>query len=293
MNYIHYINQLWEAAKKESLPSSVIALYFFLLNECNVRHWKMPFPCSTSLICEFLRISRQTFTNARNRLAEIGLISYIEGSSRFVWPKYKILQWTDEQTVEVTADLTEEVTEDMTDDMTPINKDIDEKINNTKYSSECLESISTTTMKPIEDPINFDAFMTFFNETMTGRQIPTIKSMSNKRKGMVRARIRQYGKESVAEVIRKAAASDFLNGGTGQFIASIDWLMKPENFTKVLEGNYDKQFSKNNRNYGTDRQFTSTPESRAAEIANIANRLLAEDNAREKARLEGELFDRI
>ena len=245
MNYIHYINQLWEAAKIESLPSSVIALYFFLLNECNVRHWKMPFPCSTSLICELLCISRQTFTNARNRLAEIGLISYIEGSSRFVWPKYKILQWTDEQTVEMTADLTEEVTENMTEDMTPIlYKDIDENKNNSKDSSKSSESFSATTMKPIEGPINFDAFMSFFNDAMMGRQIPRIKSMSKKRQGMIRARIRQYGKESVAEVIRKAAASDFLNGGTGQFIASIDWLMKPENFTKVLEGNYDKQFSK-------------------------------------------------
>lgn len=82
----------------------------------------------------------------------------------------------------------------------------------------------------------------FFNSWMDeeNAMIPRIKSLSDQRKKCVGARIREYGKPALSTVIRKAAASDFLNGKNGRdFIATFDWLMKPTNFPKVLEGNYD------------------------------------------------------
>ena len=82
----------------------------------------------------------------------------------------------------------------------------------------------------------------FFNSWMDeeNAMIPRIKSLSEQRKKCVGARIREYGKPALSTVIRKAAASDFLNGKNGRdFIATFDWLMKPTNFPKVLEGNYD------------------------------------------------------
>lgn len=85
-------------------------------------------------------------------------------------------------------------------------------------------------------------FVLFFNGWMDeeNAMIPRIKSLSDNRKKVVGARIREHGKEALATVVRKAAASDFLNGKNGRdFIATFDWLMKPTNFPKVLEGNYD------------------------------------------------------
>ena len=82
----------------------------------------------------------------------------------------------------------------------------------------------------------------YFNSQMdlANAMIPRIKSLSEQRKKCVGARIREYGKPALSTVIRKAAASDFLNGKNGRdFIATFDWLMKPTNFPKVLEGNYD------------------------------------------------------
>ena len=65
---------------------------------------------------------------------------------------------------------------------------------------------------------------------------------------MLRARIREHGEQAVYEVFDKASKSLFLNGnGSRGFIASIDWLLKPTNFLKTLEGNYD-----NNRSNGTN-----------------------------------------
>ena len=85
-------------------------------------------------------------------------------------------------------------------------------------------------------------FVLFFNGWMDeeNAMIPRIKSLSEQRKKSLGARIREYGKPALSTVIRKAAASDFLNGKNGRdFVATFDWLMKPTNFPKVLEGNYD------------------------------------------------------
>lgn len=85
-------------------------------------------------------------------------------------------------------------------------------------------------------------FVVYFNSQMdlANAMIPRIKSLSEQRKKSLGARIREYGKPALSTVIRKAAASDFLNGKNGRdFIATFDWLMKPTNFPKVLEGNYD------------------------------------------------------
>ena len=66
----------------------------------------MPFVCSTTRICDDLRLSRQTVLTARKHLAERKLISFIEGKSRHVPSIYSILECTDDQTDSLTHDLT-------------------------------------------------------------------------------------------------------------------------------------------------------------------------------------------
>ena len=75
-----------------------------------------------------------------------------------------------------------------------------------------------------EDKIDHQAFMQFFNKEMAGKTIPKIVEMNKLRKGMLNARVKEYGKDAVAVVVRKAAASTWLNGGGGEFVASFDWL---------------------------------------------------------------------
>ena len=62
---------------------------------------------------------------------------------------------------------------------------------------------------------------------------------------------REYGKEALATVVEKSIASDFLTGGTGQFIARFDWIFRPRNFPKILEGNYDNKLNLQTNAYGT------------------------------------------
>ena len=102
------------------------------------------------------------------------------------------------------------------------------------------------------DLLDFDAFVMFFNAQMAGTSIPCIKKLTPRRKDVLRARCREYGKEDLATVIRKAAASSFLNGGGGRFKATFDWIFGPINFPKVLEGNYDNTLNQTSNGYGTN-----------------------------------------
>ena len=90
--------------------------------------------------------------------------------------------------------------------------------------------------------LDFARLLEFFNSQLKKNNslIPSIKQLSDARKKTLKARAREYGKEALVKVFQKASVSDFLNGKNDRsFTASFDWLLKPTNFPKVLEGNYD------------------------------------------------------
>ena len=65
------------------------------------------------------------------------------------------------------------------------------------------------------------------------------------RKKMLSARIKQYGADEVIKAISNIRNSDFLQGGSRSgFVINFDWFLRPNNFPKVLEGNYDNKKSK-------------------------------------------------
>jgi uncharacterized protein YdaU (DUF1376 family) len=89
--------------------------------------------------------------------------------------------------------------------------------------------------------------------------LPSIKTWPKHRKGKLNARIRERcadGKpaDTVAwweQFFEAVAASDFLSGRTEKpFTATIDWLLGPENFPKVIEGNYANRKANGARAHG-------------------------------------------
>lgn len=110
-------------------------------------------------------------------------------------------------------------------------------INTTESNTNVLSSSVSISKSASADA---DQFLVFFNSSVEGSRIPKLKAMTDKRKSMLHARIKEYGKEEVAKAVRKAAASDFLNGDNSRgFRADFDWIFRPNNFPKILEGNYD------------------------------------------------------
>lgn len=74
------------------------------------------------------------------------------------------------------------------------------------------------------------------------KPVSRMSSNSTRLKCLV-ARISEYGVDNVLKAIEKVAQSDFLQGKTnanaGWF--NFDWFVKPNNFPKVLDGNYDNK----------------------------------------------------
>lgn len=74
--------------------------------------------------------------------------------------------------------------------------------------------------------------------------LPEVKKIqripkTGERPAMLKARISEYGLETVVEVIRKVGNSSFLLGHNNRkWKATFDWVLKPSNFIKVLEDTY-------------------------------------------------------
>lgn len=67
----------------------------------------------------------------------------------------------------------------------------------------------------------------------------TVRDVKGNRKTLLKARIKEHGIDAVLEALDKVADSDFLHGqNESGWTITFDWFVRPQNFQKVLEGNY-------------------------------------------------------
>lgn len=70
--------------------------------------------------------------------------------------------------------------------------------------------------------------------------LPSIKSITDKRKATIKAMLKKYSLEDIEELFKLAEASAFLRGDNDRgWVANFDWIMKESNAVKIFEGNYD------------------------------------------------------
>ena len=119
----------------------------------------------------------------------------------------------------------------------------------------------------------------YFNQAMDGKQIQKIKTLNDTRKSHLAARLKDFTKQDLLEVIDKAAASDFLNGcGRTGFKATFDWIFRPNNFTKILEGNYDNGNNNPQQAQDGNSKFDDGRAQRREAFAKHVAKLLAQPN---------------
>lgn len=89
------------------------------------------------------------------------------------------------------------------------------------------------------EPVPFAKIRELFNEICAS--FPKIQIIDGQRKKAVSARFKTYGDiTSFQALFEKAESSSFLKGNNDRnWRADFDWLMKPTNMAKVLEGKYD------------------------------------------------------
>ena len=88
--------------------------------------------------------------------------------------------------------------------------------------------VSSTKVQPIIDSWN----------SLGLQKLVAINPNTNRYR-LLNARIKEYGLDKVLEAIENIRYSSFLKGQNNKnWTITFDWLIKPNNFTKVLEGNY-------------------------------------------------------
>lgn len=98
--------------------------------------------------------------------------------------------------------------------------------------------------------------ISFFNEQIKANNSaikPVIVTTDN-RISQINARAIQYdnAEEMMKTAIVKATQSQFLNGANNRnWIATFDWIFRPNNFPKILEGNYDNGNHNKQQNNGS------------------------------------------
>ena len=114
-------------------------------------------------------------------------------------------------------------------------KEIDIDIEKDKdIDKDTINSISSTEVQQIINTWN----------SLGLQNIKFIKNNTNRYK-MLNARIKEYGIDTFLQAINNIRNSSFLKGQNNRnWTITFDWLIKPNNFIKVLEGNYDDKENK-------------------------------------------------
>ena len=122
-----------------------------------------------------------------------------------------------------------------------------------------------------EEKIDWIRLMDFFNSTFKGK-LPAVKSIDAKRKKAIKARIVQYNKQAIFDVFRSVLDSPFLLGQNDRnWRCDFDWIFKPTNFTKILEGNYN----------GKRTDTASTRRESVSRLKDLAGRILQDAQTEE------------
>ena len=79
----------------------------------------------------------------------------------------------------------------------------------------------------------------------TCQTMPRCTVLSPQRKKLIDARLKDYSIDQIEDVFRIANKSDFLSGRSKKWTGcNIDWLLRPNNFIKVIEKTYNNNGSK-------------------------------------------------
>lgn len=113
-----------------------------------------------------------------------------------------------------------------------------------------------------ESKIDYKGIVDFYNATVSNCKVSTCTKITDKRKRLINARLKQFSLDEVKQAIKKAAASDFCNGANDRnWCADFDFVFSQEKMTLLLEGKYDnrqpKQTVEAKQEQSEDKEYTN------------------------------------
>jgi uncharacterized protein YdaU (DUF1376 family) len=84
--------------------------------------------------------------------------------------------------------------------------------------------------------IDFEKIIQIFN--FVCKDLPRVEKITVSRKKAISIIIKDHSLDKLELVFKLTSESDYLNGKISDWNANFDWIVKPNNFIKILEGNY-------------------------------------------------------
>lgn len=117
-----------------------------------------------------------------------------------------------------------------------IEKDTEKDTENTNENRPAPENVKAV----VKNEIDYKKITSEFNSIC--QSLPKVTALSQNRKKNIDTAYTRLGGD-FTEFFRKIENSDFLTGRNGKWKSCFDWVLKPENLIKILEGNYDNRAS--------------------------------------------------
>ena len=118
-----------------------------------------------------------------------------------------------------------------------VNGNVNENVNVSLF----LEKLKNIEDKDKEKEKMFQSFIAFWNQAIeqTGANMKRVRVLTDRRREAISAIRQQFSGKQAATAIYNAMRSPFCNGRSKQRPTPVDfdWLMKPDNFIRLLEGN--------------------------------------------------------
>lgn len=241
MKYISQINAFYDALEINPLPAPSIALWHALHAIANKTGWQQEFSVSVSSLGLRAGLNEAAVKRARNKLKEAGFIEWRSraGNQSATYRLTKLYSETSEFVVQNQGQNAPQIVPQTVPQCVPQVVPQSVPINRHRLRLDKED----TPQPPKGERVNYQAVVELFNETCPS--LPKVRDLTDQRRRAIKARFREGNTiEDFQEVFAKVQGSDFLTGKNGGWKCGFDWILKPANWQKIKEGNYDDEARK-------------------------------------------------
>lgn len=180
-----------------------------------------------------------TIQNVRSALLRFEKLEFLTNASTKTGRFITILKWHTYQVDLMRGN--KETNKEVTKTQQRPNKEVTTN-NNDKNDNNDKKNISSKddTLTKVNSLCPHNEILKLYNSIC--KSLPKINEMTNSRQDTIRTWWKKgIGLQELEAFFHRVETSDFLTNRTGKFTASFDWITKPANRQKILEGNYDNK----------------------------------------------------
>ena len=241
MNYIRQVNAFYDALEINPLPAPSIALWHALHAIANKTGWQQEFSVTVSVLGLRAGLNETAVKRARNKLKEAGFIEWRSraGNQSATYRLTKLYSETSEFVVQNQGKNAPQIVPQTVPQCVPQVVPQSVPINRHRLRLDKED----TPIPPKGERVNYQGVAELFNETCPS--LPKVRDLTDQRRRAIKARIMEGNTaEDFRAVFAKVQASSFLTGKNGGWKCGFDWILKPANWQKIKEGNYDDEARK-------------------------------------------------